>query len=63
MLEDKPIIRGAGNGIILRILCRIAVDAESLLVVELKLAVMAYWLEREALLIRCHLLDSFLELN
>ena len=51
MLKDELIFRGAGNGIIFRILCRIAVDTEILLIVEVELAILAYWGERKALLL------------
>ncbi len=51
MFENKPIFRGASNGIILRILSRIAVDFEDLLLVELKRALLAYGGKRQALLI------------
>jgi hypothetical protein len=51
LLENKPIFRGACNSIILRILSRIAVVFEDLLLVELKRAMLAYGGKRQTLLI------------
>jgi hypothetical protein len=53
LLKDKLIFRGAGFGIILGIACRISVDTENLLIVEVDHAMLAYWPKRKALLIGC----------
>jgi hypothetical protein len=63
LFKSKQVIRGAGRSIVLRIFSRIAIYLESLLILELELAMLTYWGESETVIIWYLRLDSCLELN